>query len=237
MIRKAISIAALLAVPLVAILGIMLFGGERWDIAAVIATFLCCVPFFLSFERRAPMAREIVLVAVMTAFSVAGRFIFAVIPFFKPVTAIVVISAMYFGPQAGFMTGAMSAIISNIYFGQGAWTVFQMFCWGMIGFAAGLLNKRGLLEKPLALCIYGVFAGALYSVVMDVWTVLSADGVFNFERWLAALVTALPVMISYCVSNALFLLILRKPLGRKLKRLKTKFGVFCENEPYASVKA
>lgn len=235
--KKVISIAALIAVPLVAILGIVLFGGERWDIAAVLAAFLCCVPFFLSFERRAPMAREIVLVAVMMAFSVAGRFIFAAIPFFKPVTAIVVISAMYFGPQAGFMTGAMSALISNIYFGQGAWTVFQMFCWGMIGFIAGLINKRGLLEKPIVLCIYGVFAGALYSVVMDVWTVLSADGVFNSERWLASLVAALPVTISYCVSNAVFLLILRKPLGRKLKRLKTKFGVFCENEPQAAAKA
>lgn len=235
--RKVIATAALIAVPLVAVMGIVMFGGERWDVAAVIAAFLCCVPFFLSFERRAPMTREIVLVAVMTAFSAAGRFIFAAIPFFKPVTAIVVISAMYFGPQAGFMTGAMSALISNIYFGQGAWTVFQMFCWGMIGFIAGLLNKKGLLEKPVPLCIYGVFAGALYSVVMDVWTVLSADGVLNPERWLAALVTALPVTISYCVSNALFLLILRKPLGCRLKRLKTKFGVFCENGPCTPMSA
>lgn len=235
--KKVIATAALIAVPLVAVMGIVLFSGERWDISAVIAAFLCCVPFFLSFEHRAPMAREVVLVAVMTAFSVAGRFIFAAIPFFKPVTAIVVISAMYFGPQAGFMTGAMSALISNIYFGQGAWTVFQMFCWGMIGFIAGLLNRKGLLEKAVPLCIYGVFAGALYSVVMDVWTVLSADGVFNAERFVAALVSALPVTISYCVSNAVFLLILRKPLGRKLKRLKTKFGVFCENEPRTAVNA
>ena len=235
--KKVIATAALIAVPLVAVLGIVLFGGERWDIAAVIAAFLCCVPFFLGFEHRAPMAREIVLVAVMTAFSVAGRFIFAAIPFFKPVTAIVVISAMYFGPQAGFMTGAMSALISNIYFGQGAWTVFQMFCWGMIGFIAGLLNKKGLLEMAVPLCVYGIFAGALYSVVMDVWTVLSADGVFNAERFIAALVTALPVTISYCVSNAVFLMILRKPLGRKLKRLRTKFGVFCEDEPHTAVNA
>lgn len=235
--RKIIAAAALIAVPLVAVSGMVLFGGERWDIAVVLAAFLCCVPFFLSFERRAPMAREIVLIAVMTAFSVAGRFVFAAIPFFKPVTAIVVISAMYFGPQAGFMTGAMSALISNIYFGQGAWTVFQMFSWGIIGFIAGLLNKRSWLEKPLPLCIYGAFAGALYSVVMDVWTVVSADGAFNLGRFTAALAVALPVTISYCVSNAAFLLILRKPLGRKLKRLKTKFGVFCDSEPAAFAEA
>ncbi len=227
--RKIISAAAIVGVFAVTAMGVFLFNGARWDIAAVIAAFLCCVPFFLSFEKRAPMAREVVLVAAMTAFSVAGRFVFAVIPFFKPVTAIVVISAMYFGAQAGFMTGAMSALISNIYFGQGAWTPFQMLCWGLIGFAAGLLNRKNLLEKPVPLCVYAVLAGALYSVMMDIWTVLSVDGTLDVTRWIGTLYASLPITACYCVSNAIFLLILRKPLGRKLKRLKTKFGVFCED--------
>ncbi len=228
--KKIIGQAALVAVPLVAILGAALFGGRRWDVAAVLAAFLCCVPFFLSFEHRKPAAREVVLIAVMTAFSAAGRVIFAAIPFFKPVTAIVVMAAMYFGPQAGFMTGAMSALISNIWFGQGAWTPFQMFCWGFIGWLAGVLNRRGWLEKPLPLCIYGAAAGALYSLVMDIWTVFSADGAFTVARWLQVLMTSLPLTVVYCVSNVVFLLLLRKPLGRKLHRLKTKFGVFCEDE-------
>ncbi len=227
--KRSISIAALIAVPLVAVLGTVLFGGARYDIAMVIAAFLCCVPFFLSYESRKPSARELVLVAVMTAFSVAGRFVFAAIPFLKPVTAIVVIAAVYFGPQAGFMIGALSAVISNIYFGQGAWTPFQMLCWGLIGLAAGALGRRGLLDKPVSLCCFGVLAGGFYSVVMDVFTVLSADGEFNFSRWLAVLISALPITAVYCVSNAVFLLVLRKPLGNRLQRLKTKFGVFCED--------
>ena len=230
MIKKIIGQAALVAVPLVAVLGMTLFGGRRWDIAAVLAAFLCCVPFFLSFENRKPAAREVVLISVMTAFSVAGRVIFAVIPFFKPVTAIVIISAMYFGPQAGFMTGAMSALISNIWFGQGAWTPFQMFCWGFIGWLAGMLNRKAWLEKPLPLCISGAFAGVLYSLVMDMWTVLSADGAFSFSRWLQVLISSLPITTVYCASNVVFLLMLRKPLGSKLSRLKTKYGVFCEDE-------
>lgn len=228
--RKLISTAALIVVPLVAVLGAVLFGGKRYDIAILIAAVLCCVPFFVSFEQRKPSARELVLVAVMTAFSVAGRFVFAVIPFFKPVTAVVIISAVYFGPQAGFMIGSLSAVISNIYFGQGAWTPFQMLCWGLIGFFAGLLGGKEWFRKPLPLCIYGVLAGAFYSIVMDVWTVLSADGAFNIERWLAAMTAALPVMAVYCVSNAVFLLILRRPLGNRLDRLRTKFGVFCKEE-------
>lgn len=218
-----LSIAALIAVPLIAVMATV---GMRWDIATVLVAVLCCVPFFLSFEKRAPSAGELVLVAVMTAFSAAGRFIFAPVPFFKPVTAIVVIAAMYFGGRAGFMIGALSAVVSNIYFGQGAWTPFQMLCWGLIGFGAGLLNKTRLLESPLPLCIYGVIAGAAYSVIMDVWTTLSADGSFTFSRWLAAVIAALPITAIYCVSNVIFLLLLRKPLGKRLDRLKTKYGIF-----------
>lgn len=218
-IGTAALISALLAAVLAAIRGVL-----RWELAAAVIAVLSSVPMFTAFEKRAPSARELVLLAVMTAFSAAGRFIFAAVPFFKPVTAIVVLTAMYFGRQAGFMVGALSAVISNIYFGQGAWTPFQMFSWGFIGWLAGALNGKKVLEKPLARCVYGVFAGAAYSVIMEVWTTLSADG--EFARWAASMLAALPVTLIYCVSNALFLLVLRKPVGKRLERLKTKFGVF-----------
>lgn len=226
LLKRSLSIAALILVPLSAVLTA---AGLRWDIAAAAGAVLCCVPFFLAFEKRAPSARELVLAAVMTAFSAAGRFIFAPIPFFKPVSAIVTIAAMYFGGRTGFMIGALSALISNIYFGQGAWTPFQMLCWGLIGLAAGILNRKGLLEKPLPLCVYGVVSGVFFSAVMDVWTALSAEGgAFSLARWVAAMAASLPVTAVYCVSNAVFLLFLRKPLGKRLDRLKTKYGVFEE---------
>lgn len=223
--RNIIGIAALISALLAAVLT-AIGGVMRWEIAAALIAVLCCVPVFTAFERCAPSARELVLIAVMTAFSAAGRFIFAAVPFFKPVTAVVVLSAMYLGRQAGFMVGALSAVVSNIYFGQGAWTPFQMFSWGFIGWTAGALNRKKLLEKPAALCVFGVFAGALFSVIMEVWTTLSADGAFSPVRWGVSMLAALPVTVVYCVSNAVFLLLLRKPVGKRLERLKTKFGVF-----------
>ena len=85
------------------------------------------------------------LTAAMTALSVSGRFLFAMLPGFKPVTAIIIITALYFGAQAGFMTGALTALISNIYFGQGSWTPFQMLAWGIVGLLGGILS--GYLKK------------------------------------------------------------------------------------------
>lgn len=90
--------------------------------------------------------------AVMAALGVVGRTVFQLIPLpnFKPVSAIVIITAIAFGPEAGFMTGALTAFVSNFIFGQGPWTPWQMFCWGMIGFVAGRLQKSGFFgrEKP-----------------------------------------------------------------------------------------
>lgn len=220
--RKIVGIAALIAVPLIAIMGAL--SVIRWDIASVLIAVICCVPFLLSFENSKPSAGELVLTAVMTAFSAAGRFIFAPLPFFKPVTAIVVIGGMYLGAPAGFVIGAFSALISNIYFGQGAWTPFQMLCWGLIGAVSGVVGKKG--AKPVFLCVTGIVAGFFYSLVMDVWSTLSIDLSFSLTRWSAAVITALPVTAVYCVSNVVFLLILNKPVGKRLERLKEKYGLF-----------
>lgn len=224
--KRIISAAALVMVPLLAVISAA--GLLRWDISSVMIAFLCCVPLFLSFEKRAPSARELVIVACMTAFSAAGRVIFAPLPFFKPVTAITVLSGMYLGSQAGFMVGALSAVISNIYFGQGAWTPFQMLCWGLIGLAAGAKRLRPILDKTAALCVFGVISGVLYSACMDIWTALSMDGTLVLSRWLAAVAAAAPVTAVYAVSNVIFLLVLKKPVGKRLERLKTKFGIFSE---------
>lgn len=222
--KNLITIAAAAGIAVAAVLGTIFAGNGGYHIAGAAAALLCCLPFFLSFEKRAPTAGELVLAAVMTAFSAAGRFIFAPLPFFKPVSAVVTLAGRHFGAQTGFMVGALSAVISNIWFGQGPWTTFQMLCWGLIGFASGVGSR--LLSRTVPLCIFGVLSGIVYSLVMDVWTVLSMSGGFSAGLWLAAAVSALPVTGIYCASNVVFLLLLNKPLGRRLERLKTKYGLF-----------
>lgn len=214
----------LLVIPLIILLGYTLFSGKEYAFIIMVVTLLSMVPFFLSFERGELDSRKIIIVAVMIALSVVSRLIFAVTPGFKPVTAMVIITALYFGPEAGFMTGALTPMISNLYFSQGPWTPFQMLIWGLIGFFAGMFQKR--LQKTLPmLLVYGAFSGVIYSLLMDVWLVLWYEGTFNLLRYQVAVVAALPTMAIYGFSNIVFLLLLQKPLGVKLNRLKTKYGV------------
>jgi uncharacterized membrane protein len=214
----------LLGIPVVILLGDKVFQDKQYAFLSLVIVLFACAPFFMSFEKNSRNTHKLVIIAVMIAMSVTGRFIFAMIPGFKPVTAIVVITAMYFGREAGFMTGALSAFISNFYFGQGPWTPFQMFTWGLIGLLAGVLADK-LIVNRLILAAYGVFAGIEFTLLMDVWSVLWYANEFNVRLYLTAITTSMPYTLIYAVSNVIFLLWLRKPMGEKLSRIKLKYGL------------
>lgn len=200
--------------------GSFLLKDHHYTLISVIIATIACIGFAYAFERRELTSRYAVLVSVMTALSVAGRFIFAPIPGFKPVSAIVIISGIYLTAEGGFLTGALTALISNMYFGHGAWTPFQMLAWGMIGLAAGLLSDQ-LKKSRLLLLTFGALTGVFYSFVMDIWTVLWYSDSFDRGLYMAAIASALPFTVTYAVSNVIFLFIIGKSFGRKLSRAVT----------------
>lgn len=215
----------LIVIPAFVIGGSIIFREKHYSFIAVCIAILSCLPLFYAFERKNTTSKELTVLAVMIAFSVIGRFIFAFIPGFKPVTAITIICAVWLGKEAGFVVGSLSAIVSNMYFGQGPWTPFQMFTWGLIGFLAGILSKP-LQKSRILLCVYGAFSGIVYSAILDLWSTLWADNYINIARYLTTFISSLPATIEYVVSNIIFLLLLNRPFGKKLKRLKVKYGMF-----------
>lgn len=215
-------------IPLTIWLGVKIFEDRKYNLISAVIAFLSCIPFFLRFERGKSGAREMTVIAVMTAFSVLGRLIFAPVPGFKPVTAMTVITGISLGPEAGFIVGSMSALVSNIFFGQGPWTPFQMFVWGLIGFLSALLFRKCRRPNRVLLSLVGIFAGVLFSLLMDIWTTLSFDGEFLLSRYLVNVASSLPFMAIYAVSNVVFLMILAYPFFDKLERIKTKYGIFRE---------
>ena len=188
--------------------------------AAFAMAVLALLLFLAGFERRDLGTRRLILVSVMTALSVIGR----MLPLIKPITALTILSALYLGREAGFLVGAMSAVLSNFMMGQGPWTPFQMLAWGLIGYFAGILAKP-LRASRVLLLTYGLFSGALFSLLMDVWTTVWTYGEFTWAAYLAACGTALPLTALYAVSNFIFLALLAKPIGQKLARIEKKYGL------------
>ena len=220
-VRRLIRVLVPLVVaPGLVALGITVFHEKRYAFISLLLAVSAVVLFAASFDKKKTGTRRLVIVSVLTALAIVGRFI----PIFKPVTAITVLTGMYLGAESGFLAGSLTAVLSNFYFGQGPWTPFQMLSWGLIGFFAGLMHEALKRRKPL-LFLYGIFAGVLYSFVMDVWTVVWYNGDFVMELYLSALVSAVPYTISYVVSNILFLWVFAKPFGEKLERIHIKYGV------------
>ena len=221
--RKILTLSAI-TITLLASLSLFFADGKYFAAATFAAAVGCCLPFFAAFEDKKTSTRYVVLVAVLTAVSVAGRFMFAPIPFFKPVSAVVVVSGICLGSHAGFVTGAMSAVVSNFYFGQGPWTPFQMLAWGLIGFFAGVFSKKLSCNKIL-LSAYGVISAVFYSLVLDSWSAVWIDGAFNPKRFTALFLTSIPVTFCYALSNVAFVLVVGIPLIRSINRIVKKYGI------------
>lgn len=179
---------------------------------------------FAGLDKRRTNVRRIVLIAVMTSLSIVSRFIFAAVPAFKPMAAVIIMTGMYLGGEAGFLCGSLTAFLSNFYFGQGPWTPFQMLAFGIIGLVAALINVP-LKKNRIILVIYAILAGIFYSFFLDIWTMLWAYGGPDSAGYIAALASAVPYTIMYAASNVFFLILLDKPFGRRLGRVINKYDI------------
>ena len=141
--RERVSAVLLfIAAPLTLFITFRFLGSAKFMVAGLLIVIYAMIPFFMIFERRKPKAREIVLVAMMTALTVTSHLLFHVTIPIEIGTAMVIISGISLGPEAGFLVGALARFVCNFYQGSGPYTPWQMFCWGLLGFLAGLAFNK-----------------------------------------------------------------------------------------------
>lgn len=201
--------------------------GKGYYLTGTLMTVFALVPFFLSFEHRKPQARELTVIAVLCAIAVASRLAFAWIPNFKPIFAVIMIAGFAFGQESGFLVGAVSAFASNLFFGQGLYTPWQMLAFGVAGLVAGLLRKQKvLLEKPWAMGLTGFFTVFLaVGPLLDTCSVFLAANELNAKAVLGIYMAGVPVNLSQAVCTFLTLLLVGKPFLEKLDRIRVKYGM------------
>jgi len=227
-IRDAVVLLLLCAaIPAVILLGAALLDESHYMVLSVIVLFLCMLPFLFVFEKRRPLARELVTIAVLCAIAVAGRAVFFMIPHFKPVMAIVIIAGAALGSETGFFVGAVTMLISNMMFSQGPWTPWQMFCMGLIGFLAGLLYRRlGIARSRISLCIFGaVSCILLYGGIMNSAAALMWSQHITPQILLSYCLIGLPMDCVHAAATALFLWFAGDSMLQKLDRICEKYGL------------
>lgn len=206
--------------------------NQNYYLISVLIILLSFIVFFFCYEKKKPQAREIVTLAVMCAIAIASRAAFAMVPFFKPMMGIIMITGMAFGAGAGFLSGTVTGFVSNFIFGQGPWTPWQMFAYGLGGALAGLLAKKGIMHEekkvPTAICGYLIIQ-LLVGPILDVCSIFTMGQTIEPEFALAILGSGLIPNLIHGVATFLTLFLVCKPMMEKLNRMKLKYGMMSED--------
>lgn len=214
-------------VPFTIYFGTVYLANRKYYFISLLIILESMIPFIVSFETRAPKAREIMVIACLAAIGTAGRMAFFMLPQFKPVIAITIIAGVCFGAESGFMVGAIIAFTSNMFFGQSAITPWQMFAYGMTGLAAGILFKKGMLRKTKAsLCVFGaIVTFSLCGVILDTGAGMTWLVELTFAKLIPYYMTGVVFNLIHAFATTFFLWFAAEPMIEKLERIKVKYGL------------
>ena len=208
----------------------------------ILASFLllgCALAIgFAWYERSHPSARVLALVATLAALAALGRIAFAPIPNVKPTTDIVLLTGYVLGGAPGFMVGAVAALASNLFFGQGPWTPWQMAGWGIAGLiGAGLARVWGreLGRIPLALACAG--ASLVFGAVQNLSLWITFSGDHSLAKLWFYVAGSFAFDVAHALGSLLFCLAFGPALVRALQRFRTRFEVTWHPAPAALVVA
>lgn len=199
--------------------------SASYYLAAAIILVLSLLPFFIAYEKSAPTAGEIALVSSLIALAVASRAVFYLIPQFKPIGAVVIVSAVCLGPRRGYIIGALSAFISNFIFGQGVWTPFQMVALGLVGFVSGLIFRKVKTNRWLLAIVGFLLTFALYGLVADLCSVLMMLSEYTVSGIIAVYAAGVPFSAVFGGATALFLILFGQEFIKKINRVVSKYGI------------
>jgi energy-coupling factor transport system substrate-specific component len=228
--RVRISPVILICILAAVLLGLSLVPENplyamNWPLFSVLILCLGIITFFRRFEKRGTTSKEIAVIASLASLAAIVRVPFAVIMSLQPTTFVVMISGYVFGPQTGFMVGAVAALVSNFFLGQGPWTPWQMFCWGMCGVAAGCMSGREKGYNRLSFAAFAGICGYLFGWVMNIWHWVGFIYPLTLQTFLATYLASFPFDTVHALGNIAFALLFGPPFYHILLRYRKKMEV------------
>lgn len=215
-----------LTILIFGILGFLTFtfkGDFSWIIT--LGVMLILVLSYIYFEKSSLGNKEIALIATLSTFGAIGRVVFAPFPNIKPTTFIVAISGLVFGPYEGFLIGSTTAFVSNIFLGQGPWTPWQMFAWGMVGFISGLIGRKKSHVSAEVFAFFCFLYGFMFDWIMDLWYVVGFIKPLTLKSIFLAYLTGITFDLAHAASSFVFCIIFFDVFYRVLDRFKRRLEV------------
>ena len=194
-----------------------------WELASFLVIGAVLVAGFAWYERSRPPAQVVALVAALAALAIVGRVAFAAFPNVKPTTDIVIFAGYALGGAPGFAVGALAALVSNFWFGQGPWTPWQMVGWGLCGVLGAALALGGRNVSRLTLAAACGAAGILYGALLNFSLMATYGGELSWERYWLLIGRAIPFDFAHAIGNVVLALVAGPAMVRMLVRFRQRF--------------
>ena len=201
---------------------------RSYYLISALIIFISIGIFFLRYERNKPKARELVTISVMSAIAAVSRAAFIMLPAFKPIVGITIIGGISLGALPGFIIGALSGFVSNFLFGQGAWTPWQMFAFGIGGLLGGLLGKYKIIgphKRVFTAVIGAAIIMLIIGPILDTCAVSTMSSEINKTVIISTYIAGIPYNAVHALAVFLTLFFLCRPMCEKLDRIKLKYGM------------
>ena len=222
-VKSLLTVLSILGCNTVVVLLWWLSFIDIWTAITLMVLFGVFGVMLYQYETRQISSKEVSLIAMMSGLSAVARVPFAAVPSIQPCTFLILYTGYVFGPVAGFMVGAITALVSNLLLGQGPWTVFQMLAWGLVGITAAVLPK--LKVKKLGILVFGVVWGFVFGWIMNLWYWLAFMYPHTWTTFVFAMGSSLWFDLLHALGNAVFILLLGEKTMQVLLRFKTRFHV------------
>ena len=203
----------------------LLVSGKQYLLLSFIFLAMGMYPLYQRFERRKMTAREIVFIAVLATIAAVSRVPFAMLPSVQPTSFVIIVAAMILGKESGFVIGATAALVSNMFLGQGPWTLWQMFCWGLMGYTAGLLGKTPFLQEMWGRLVFGFIWGFIFGWIMNLLYVICFIKPLTALNFLKAYSASFYFDLAHALSNVFFLFFFSASWLKIIQRFQKKYGL------------
>lgn len=215
--------AFLLALSIIVLILMAVFSSKNYLLFSFGFLIVTLVIYFWRFEKLHHNSKEIVFIAIICALAVVGRIIFAALPSVKPELFILIMGAIVSGPETGFLMGTIIALTSNMYFGQGVWTPWQMFALGVIGLISGLMSNG--VPKWL-LVVWGFASGFLMGWIMDIYYIVGYVDPITIKSVLTSIAASFYFDFVHALFTAVLLLFVGKRWIKLFSNYKQKYDLF-----------
>lgn len=198
---------------------------QNWGLLSLEIVILAIVFLYRGFEKSRISSREIAIIAVLATVAAVGRVSFAALPSVQPTTFLVIVSGYVFGPRAGFMVGSTAALISNCFLGQGPWTPWQMFVWGLAGSSAGLYRHIFPSAGQRLMVAFQVFWGYAFGAIINLWSWAAFIKPLSWQSFLVTYAASFWPDTFHAAGNVVFYLVFGAGAIKALQRAKDKLEV------------